>query len=272
MFIPVFSRRYQAEVTDAETRRVVCERCRTEYQYQVVRKAKGDGTSLYLLDNEGAERRAEERAERALNRKMRTAIEPHPCPECHWMQSEMVHELRRRSYPVLFWTFGVVIPILLGVVLWFVVQVGTEYFSSSLEAPALRLALALVAGLGVSLLIGQGLRYLLTRRIDPNATWQGIPSHMILASARTAESPERVLSRLQYAVKGVPHAKAEPNPWLWPAFLFGAGVLCWCIMPVITAYESSMSHNMYQGIELVVKGGGSLLLLGGLVMVKHAAE
>lgn len=83
---------------------VVCEKCKQKYVYCMVRSGDGQGTSLYFLDNSGAQRRAEDQAHAVLQHRLKAECDPVPCPKCGWYQKDMVAKLRRDYQPWLYWT------------------------------------------------------------------------------------------------------------------------------------------------------------------------
>ncbi len=56
MFIFVAWKNMQAGATGGVEKFETCEACGTEYVYTLFRAARGEGTSLYMLDNEGAKK------------------------------------------------------------------------------------------------------------------------------------------------------------------------------------------------------------------------
>lgn len=88
---------YKTTVSGTVVRRVRCEKCACAYAYELVRAASGAATSLYLLNNEGADYRARTRAHKKLRRALERGVEPVQCPDCGWFQAEMVQEARRRT-------------------------------------------------------------------------------------------------------------------------------------------------------------------------------
>jgi hypothetical protein len=66
----------EATAKGTATVRVVCEKCRHEYFYNVTATARGMGHSPSMVDNEGAQRRAREHAAKALSWRLRHAVEP----------------------------------------------------------------------------------------------------------------------------------------------------------------------------------------------------
>src|SRR5262245_28452231 len=56
MFIPIPTGvDYTSTVTGSVLKQVRCEQCNLEYLYEMTRSARGEGTSLLFLDNEGAQ-------------------------------------------------------------------------------------------------------------------------------------------------------------------------------------------------------------------------
>src|SRR2546423_1405680 len=52
--VPIFWSQYTATVQGRKLKFVPCENCSTEYVYLIEREAIGSGTSMYMLNNEGA--------------------------------------------------------------------------------------------------------------------------------------------------------------------------------------------------------------------------
>lgn len=88
---------YRADISGAVVRRVTCEKCGCAYAYEMVRQGRGGGTSLYMLNNAGAEDRARTRASKRLRRELLHGVDPVGCPDCGWYQADMVREARRRT-------------------------------------------------------------------------------------------------------------------------------------------------------------------------------
>ena len=55
--IPIIWKEYNCKLSGAMLKFVECEKCRTVYVYQMNREVQGPGSSLYFLDNKGAESR-----------------------------------------------------------------------------------------------------------------------------------------------------------------------------------------------------------------------
>src|SRR5574342_398476 len=87
--------RRTASASGVARKHVTCEACGAEYGYELERMTLGHGYTLYALDLEGAERRAEERARARLARKLAHEQEIVPCPKCGWIQADMARLGRR---------------------------------------------------------------------------------------------------------------------------------------------------------------------------------
>src|SRR5262245_9001076 len=73
-----FSKRYTARVQGQVWKTVECANCAYQFVYRLRRTGTGRGSSPYYLDNEGAQRRAEERAQRQLAKALANGCEPIP--------------------------------------------------------------------------------------------------------------------------------------------------------------------------------------------------
>src|SRR5262245_52272272 len=82
------------ELVATKIKDVVCENCRQCYAYSMTRSEHGSGTSLYGIDNEGAQQRAFSSANAGLENALESAMELVPCPNCGAYQSDMVRFLR----------------------------------------------------------------------------------------------------------------------------------------------------------------------------------
>ncbi len=73
----------------------VCQRCGSEFAYEVFRIGQGSGTSVYGLNNDGAEDRAHRRALANAFSLAEKSPEVVPCPKCDHIAEEMVDEWGR---------------------------------------------------------------------------------------------------------------------------------------------------------------------------------
>ncbi len=181
MFVYAF-RQYSASQIGSVVRQVRCEKCGGDFTCEVIRRAKGYGHSPYGFFRQSAQAEAVEEARWNLNKKLKTAVEPVPCPKCGWFQLHMVKELRRRDLRWMLWTawIGAALAWLSAAMGW---VTATEAFSQPIDANRGAGVLALIAGGAVWAMVIIGTRNLLGTRIDPNK------NH---ASRPTAEAAHRV--------------------------------------------------------------------------------
>jgi len=95
----IVNNQHTVTVEQSTVRLVVCEECDADYVYQLTRSGEGIGNSVYFLDESGAKNRAERKAKEQLAKKMRTAVDAIPCPECGHYQDHMIPRARfERSF------------------------------------------------------------------------------------------------------------------------------------------------------------------------------
>lgn len=80
--------------TGAVARNVHCEKCGAWYHYMLLRQARADAVRG---DEGGAAEAAEAQAALKVTRGLASDVEIAPCPECGWVQAEMVGEATRRA-------------------------------------------------------------------------------------------------------------------------------------------------------------------------------
>src|SRR4051812_41761719 len=112
---------FTARLQGSVIKGVHCENCGCDYLYQLERTGVGKGSSPYYLDNDGAKRRAQAGAQRALLKALQ-GCDTAPCPECGWYQAEMVKKMRGA------YTWLLVLAICAGVVAGFAMLAGFSAF------------------------------------------------------------------------------------------------------------------------------------------------
>ena len=89
--------------TGAVARNVHCEKCGAWYHYMLLRQAQADAVRG---DEGGAAEAAEARAAAQVLRGLATDVEIAACPDCGWVQAEMVAEAVRRAGRTWAWVAG----------------------------------------------------------------------------------------------------------------------------------------------------------------------
>ncbi len=219
--VPVYTARHFTAVIEGSIwQPVVCEHCGVEWAFRVRLTGIGKGESPYMLDDEGANRRASERARASLEEDRRTlsagVARDVACPSCGKYQREMVGRLRAAHAS----GWGA-----LGAAS---IVVGTMIALRGLtgEAAAAWIASgAITIGLGIASFVR---RRHLQRRFDPNAgavTSAGVPYRAPAESRLGAGPVPEAITRVQYesacaeaAAEGAP----PPAPIAWPSARDGA--------------------------------------------------
>lgn len=150
----------QAEKTES------CERCRCNYGYTIFRRAIGRGSYFIFGSDAKATVEASREAVARANERLAKAIEPVPCPDCGWVQSAMIRQIRRDCARWMIgagWLSLVVLLSAAGIILAI-----TSADGHPITIQSQRLTLDAVA-LAFSLWIGLiGGRYAMICLIDPN--------------------------------------------------------------------------------------------------------
>lgn len=93
-----FWKDFYATVTLSKVQKYHCERCGNTFCFEAVKTATGSGHSPFMLDDDGAARRAKRSAKKRARRTLETEHYPVPCPECGWYQRVMHSAIRARLY------------------------------------------------------------------------------------------------------------------------------------------------------------------------------
>jgi hypothetical protein len=165
MGIP-YANKYTVTLSGTTLKKVHCESCHAEYLYQMKRTARGSGTSLLFLDNQGAKERASQDAENNLRGMLEREIEPVPCPICGCFQATMV-PMVQREHRVLLRYSGIVLLVIAIVALWisFVEGPLRNVTITWWQTTSAMVAVA-CAAVGAGLVI---IKVVLSRRYDPNS-------------------------------------------------------------------------------------------------------
>lgn len=208
--IPVVWTNYTATASGRVLKLVPCEHCSTEYVYVLEREGEGAGTSLYLLNEDGARDHAVSAAEDTLRQYLENDFDPVPCPVCGHYQRHMFPKL----YQPARWVQAAQLAVLVAASVCAVVAAYWTFnflqHSGDHALGQMAAAWGVFAALG---LIGVGLgafERTRARRFDPNAE---------NPHARIEEGRRRALTRAefeaQYRARGAgtpdPGAEARPN-------------------------------------------------------------
>jgi hypothetical protein len=188
--IPVFWTKYTATMQGQALKVVLCENCSTEYVYILEREASGVGTSVYMLNKEGAAGHAQSAAGDTLKEVLDNDFDAVPCPACGHYQRYMFPKLRETK------GMGVVVLTIALLMIGAIAAVGAlkcslDYlqhpreadFRSMITAWSVLLVVCFI-GLGLSILNKRKIR-----RFDPNVADQ---------QARIAIGRSRAVTRAEF--------------------------------------------------------------------------
>ena len=231
---------------------VACERCGTQYHYELTRLGVGRASAPYFLGRASAERRSASSAERDLGRRLADEAEMVPCPKCNWVNAALVDRYRRRLYggaPLLIGLLvgvGFVGALLLGVGL--AESLGYDSRVPGLVALAW-LTLFLSSPAWVLLLRG----VLRRRAADPNATFPapprvpaGTPPALIARrDARTGKFRFVPVLREEPADQTGGGGRGEAGEWAVyrPGQVRFPNLCCVCLKPGRTVWAAPFKVN-----------------------------
>lgn len=166
MIIPIpYGMEYTATVEGRVFKFVRCEKCNSEFAYEMKREGSGSGTAILFVKNQGARERASAKAQAELSSRLQNECDPVPCPECGCYQEHMIPVIRRNFQ---FWMTVSGLFLLLGgfiLFLWFVGAGLSGDPSNNAWAGLYGKIAAALGGAGVAFLL---LRYLWARTLKPN--------------------------------------------------------------------------------------------------------
>jgi hypothetical protein len=169
-----FGKVFTSTVVGSRFVNTTCEKCGAPYGYELTRVGVGRGRSPYMIDQEGAQRRAAAAAQRVLARRLEAELDPVPCPACNWVSVGAVEQYRGRLYrgaTALAVAIGV-IGGLSALITWAAMD---DNYPPGSHAPA---DVGVVVAMGSALLVVVVLlgRRHLRLRVDPNATYPRRPT------------------------------------------------------------------------------------------------
>jgi hypothetical protein len=190
LMILVFWTKYTATLHGQVLKFVPCENCSTEYVYVLEREGSGVGTSVYMLNDEGAQDHAKSAADETLRSYLENDFDPVPCPVCGHYQRHMFPKLYQTRSP---WGPAAMLVVL---AIGCLVAVGGLYWSVAyLQQPNDHVLGRMVAAWSLTVvlgLVGVGLSVverIKARRFDPNSEDQ---------QARIEKGRSRAVTRAEF--------------------------------------------------------------------------
>jgi hypothetical protein len=97
-FFVYFGKRFDATKREQRVVQVQCDQCGCEFFYELARVGIGAASAPYYLGQGSAARRAMKYAEVDLERRLNREADLVPCPECNWINNELVRKYRNGRY------------------------------------------------------------------------------------------------------------------------------------------------------------------------------
>jgi hypothetical protein len=170
-----FGRKYTSQAQGKRVVEVVCEKCGTEFHFELARIGVGVGNAPYFLFPGAAKRRAMAAAQKNLANKLEKEREMVPCPHCHWINEELVENYRLQKY---FKGWGlqlaVVMTVLLGIAALLIAGAVTQHGPRNVSHFRAFTEIFVCVGV-VSFVFAFGLTNILRARIDPNRHYPSPP-------------------------------------------------------------------------------------------------
>jgi hypothetical protein len=162
--IPVVWKEYTCTVSGGTVKFVECEECRQKFVYYMVRQAQGQGSSLYFLDNVGAEGRAQSAAQSSLQKQLTSDCDAIPCPKCNKFQEEMVARLKRNHRIWMYWTglLSFFVAVITGSAGW----IMFNHPNAGVSGVVVLCLAPLIIGLGIGLIV---CRKMAASVLEPNS-------------------------------------------------------------------------------------------------------
>lgn len=197
-----FGKRYTSTAQGSKVKAAQCVNCQCVYAFAQTSVGTGVGISPYYLDNDGASRRAGERASRQLAKKLKMDG-PAACPTCGWVQPAMVRVMKKERTPA----FGVLA----------ILSIIAAAFGLAIEAfHPVSLALYVFA------FFMTGMWWLMRANFNPNKMPHerigkksvGMAETFVLESVTASIQDEAVLKNLAMALEDFKaRSAASPKDW-----------------------------------------------------------
>jgi hypothetical protein len=238
--------------TGARVKYVTCEKCQTEYAYELIRTGMGEGNAPFFLGQASAAARAKKRAHEQLEKRLASEAELVPCPTCGWVNEDLIKAYRASRYRWLVWAL---LPsaLFLGLLAFSLLaalarMVGVPEWEARVVTAGL-----LAAYTALSLILILPLRGRLLGRIDPNRTYPQRP--VVPPGTPPAFLCRKDLHTGEEDFERVPNRYAGLGPFAgWAVLRPGQTVLpdfcCVCMAPATTNFCLPFFWNDSSVIEV----------------------
>lgn len=225
--------------------RVVCDRCKTEFFYELTRVGMGKASAPFLVGVGAANGRAERAADKDLAKRLAREAELVPCPKCNWINEEAIAAYRATLYHRLPLIGGIVTVagIIAGPIIGMLLLDLFGNHSRFALAIGQVLMLASLLALPAAFLLRRQLR----RRFDPNSTYPRRPdlppgTPIAFVPQVDPKTGERQLVPAPRPA-GIAASTEEPSVIFQSGHLTLPPVCCCCLQPATDTFSVPIKVN-----------------------------
>lgn len=165
----IVAKHFTARLAGRKVKQVCCEKCQTQFCYELTREVKGVGSAPYFLMQGRAQRQAVERATVALEKALEVGQEVVPCPKCHWVNQRLAQTYLKQIMPS---TIGrILLALAIGFSVMMLLPLPIAYLPGDQIGLAAILMLLTFLATAASPIWFVLRRRKLRRRLDPNANF-----------------------------------------------------------------------------------------------------
>lgn len=213
--------KYDAARVAPVVRQVHCEKCGCDYSYEMIRRGTGATSTAYGLFAKTRATAAVAEAAKSLQQQLVQDHDPVGCPDCGWLQSTMVADLRRRAYRWMMksaWAISIVLLLFDG--FWIAAGISAKLDGAHVRPIGPVVAVVVVAVAIAIVSATAAMQYALRSRIDPNRGYPDQPGYIpgtpqaIKLSDSSPPTPSSGFNRdpkLPYERK---RRELEPGGWI----------------------------------------------------------
>lgn len=103
-----FQRRIETATVGSGIASVQCRKCGCDYHYELTRIGTGSSVAPYAIGSASAERSAQQQSRKDLASRLGGEAELVPCPNCNWINNDLVAGYRRSRYRQLGWLAAII--------------------------------------------------------------------------------------------------------------------------------------------------------------------
>jgi hypothetical protein len=171
--------KYDAAQVAPVVRHVHCEKCGCDFSYEMIRRGTGAASTAYGLFAKTRAKAAVAEAAKSLQQQLEQDQDPVGCPDCGWIQSAMVADLRRRAHRWMMkpaWAISIFLLLFDG--LWIAIGISARLNGAHVR-PIGPIVAVIVGAVAITIVSATAaMQYLLRSWIDPNRGYPDQPGYI----------------------------------------------------------------------------------------------